>query len=267
MKKIIIYAIIILAVYTLFDIAEKINKYYLPIRPISPYKTLVHDDDTLRIAYIGDSWAYMHKQQGRCLIPQMIESQTGYPTKVYSYGLGGRTSKEIYEALYTDKRLRLLIQENGADYCFISVGINDVNKKLSIKYYQESMDNIICFMLANNIHPVILEIPDFDVYKAYRGLKKSSKLLRKISMAINGVPMDCKQMYREALDALIKEKEYRGKVNILRYNTWNRNYQNDQKRLYLRDGVHLNDYGYTVLDSVIAKEIVNNIQLGYDHRN
>lgn len=256
MKKLFFIAIIILSVYALFNLAQKLNKYYVPIRPMEPYKTAQHNDDTLRIAYIGDSWAYMHQQQKHCLIPKIIESQTSIPTRVYSYGLGGRTSKEIYEALYADKRLKKLIQDNGADYCFISAGINDVNKKLSIKYYQESMDNIICFMLINNIRPMILEIPDFDVHKAYRGLKKNSKLLRKLSMAINGVPMDCKQMYRDALDSLIKEKGYQNKVCIVRYKTWNKDYRDNQKKLYLRDGVHLNDYGYAVLDSTIAMEII-----------
>ena len=188
------------------------------------------------------------------------KAQTRRPTKVYSYGLGGRTSNEIYEALFTDDHLRKLMREQGADYCFISVGINDVNRKQSIRYYQESMDNIIRFMLSNSIRPVILEIPDIDVHKAYRRLKGSSKLLRKVSMIINGVPMDGKQMYRDALDTLIRKNNYHNKVIFIRYKSWNKDFQNDQKRLYLKDGIHLNGYGYIVLDSIIAKEILSNIK-------
>ena len=259
MKKVIIYVIIIFAVFTLFYLVNKLYNYYVPIRPLEAYRTAKHDDDTLRIAYIGDSWAYIH-QKKKCLIPQIIETKTKRPTIVYSYGLGGRTSKEIYKALFTDNQLGKLMREMGADYCFISAGINDVNKKLSIRYYQNSMDNIIRFMLKNNIRPIILEIPDFDVHKAYRGLTKSSKLLRKLSMTVNSVPMDCKQIYRNSLDTLIKEKGYQDKVSVVRYKLWNNDYYNDQKRLYLEDGVHLNDYGYTILDSIIAKEILKNIE-------
>jgi len=266
MKKVILFIILFIIVFGLSDIAKKVYKYYYPINPMRAYQTARHEDDTFRIAYIGDSWAYMHQQQEECLIPQIIEEQTHQPAKVYSYGLGGRTSKEIYEALFADNHLREMMFEKGADYCFISAGINDVNKKLSIKYYQESVDNIIRFMLTNKIRPIILEIPDFDVHKAYRGLKASSKLLRKISMTANGVPMDCKQIYRNALETLIKEKGYQHKVSILRYKTWNNDYPYDQQRLYLKDGVHLNDYGYTVLDSVIAKEIISNIN-NHDNRH
>ena len=260
MKKYFLYTIVTFVVLAIIDLSQKLYKYYAPTRSMTPYHTASQDDDTIRIAYIGDSWAYIHQQHKQCQISHIIKMQTNCPTRVYSYGLGGRTSNEIYEAIFTDKTLGKLLREKGADYCFISAGINDVNKKLSTKYYKKSMDNIIRFMLINNIHPVILEIPDFDVHKAYRGLKESSKLLRKLSMTINSVPMDGKQMYRDELDALIKEKGYQKKVNIIRYKTWNNNYQNDQDKLYLSDGVHLNALGYAVLDSVIAKVILTKIK-------
>ena len=260
MKKLLLCVILLGVIFALFDLSKKVYKYYVPNRQMSAYQTAQKIDDTLRIAYIGDSWAFMHQEHKQCLIPQMIKMQTHRPTKMYSYGLGGRTSNEIYEALFTDDHLRKLMCEQGADYCFISAGINDVNKKLSTRYYQKSMDNIIRFMLSNNIHPVILEIPDFDVHKAFRGLKGSSKILRKLSMIVNSVPMDCKQMYRDALDTLIQERGYQHKISVIRYKLWNKDYQNDQKELYLKDGVHLNDHGYTILDSVIAKVIFTKLK-------
>jgi len=75
-------------------------------------------------------------------------------------------------------------------------------------------------------------------------------------MAINKIPMDCKQIYRDALDDLIRKKGYQGKVSIIRYKSWNNDYEKNQSMLYLIDGIHLNDYGNAVLDSVIAKEII-----------
>ena len=258
MKRILLTGISLCTVLLIIYYTTIAYYYFAPPKHKTPYQIRKIDNDTIRVAYIGDSWAYMHQKQERCLIPQIIEEQTQRPTRVYSYGLGGRTSKEIYEALFTDNRLRMML-EQGAEYGFISAGINDINKKMSIQYYQESMDGIISFLLSNHIHPVILEIPDFDVFKAYRGLQTNRKILRKLSMTINNIPLDCKQMYRDALEELIQKKSYQDKVSIIRYKSWNRNYSDDQKRLYLSDGVHLNDYGYSILDSVIAKEILTNI--------
>ena len=79
-------------------------------------------------------------------------------------------------------------------------------------------------------------------------------------MKINNVPLDCKQMFRDALIELIHEKNYQDKVSVILYKSWNNNYSEDLKNLYLNDGVHLNDYGNEVLDSIIAKVIINKIQ-------
>lgn len=264
MKKIFFVFILLLIASILTFLSVIAYRYYAKPELWTAYKTAQHDDDTLRIAYIGDSWAYMHEKH-QCKIPLIEDIQAYNPTIVYSYGLGGRTSKEIYEALFNDKSLRKLLQEQGCNYCFISVGINDINKKMSIQYYQDSMDYIIDFLLSNNIHPIILEIPDFDVLKAYRGLRFISKQLRKLSMSINNVPMDCKQMYRDALDSLIVKKNYHDKVSIIRYKSWNNNYSNDQKTLYLKDGIHLNEYGYHVLDTIIVQTIISNMN-NYENR-
>lgn len=245
---------IILIAGTITYMLLKAYHYYAPPKYRMAFQIKHINNDTLHIAYIGDSWAYMHNNH-QCQIPHLIKGRTFQTTKVYSYGLPGRTSKEIYEALFDDVHLVKYMKEQGCDYCFISAGINDINKKLSITYYIKSMNGIIRFLLSNNVHPIILEIPDFDVYKVYRGHDKYRKLLRKISMTINNVPLDCKQLYRDALDDLIHKEGYQDKVSIIRYRSWNHDYYNDLNNLYLNDGVHLNNYGYSVLDSMIAKEI------------
>jgi hypothetical protein len=121
------------------------------------------------------------------------------------------------------------------------------------------MDGIIQLLLYNNIRPIILEIPDYDIQKAYNWQKSLRKILRDISMHINDTPVDCKQMFREALNELIVEKGYQDQVSIIRYKTWNNHYNDDLKRLYVHDGMHLNDIGYAKLDSIIALEIINTI--------
>ena len=258
MKKAIFYIIISLAVCILFAFLYAAYQYYAPPTERASYQMPRHDD-TLRIAYIGDSWAFIHQREHQCLIPGIIEDSCHVPTRINSYGLPGRTSKEIYEAIFDDEKLRQMLQNHKYNYCIVSAGINDANKKMSIKYYQKSMDYIIRFLLSNHVRPIILEIPDYNISMLYRWHKPEKKILRHISMTINNAPIDCKQILRNALDELIRNKCYQNKVSIIRYKSWNKNYEKDLKTLYLVDGVHLNEYGNHVLDSVIAKEIISNL--------
>lgn len=252
MKKIkYIFLLIIGIVFMLM--AYGAYRYYVPPRLREPYQ-MKKSDDTLHIAYIGDSWAYFHNEHD-CTIPQILECLLHQPIKVHSYGICGLTSKEIYENMFNNADFRFFLQKQGYDYCFISAGINDTYKKMSISYYQHSMKGIIQFLLANDIHPIILEIPDYDIQKAYNWQKSLRKALRDVTMYINNVPVDCKQMYRDALQELINQKGYHNKISIIRYKSWNNNYQDDLQHLYLKDGMHLNSVGYAKLDSAIVDVI------------
>lgn len=258
MKKKIAFITFLLLVSIIAKVAWTAYQYYAPPKQRVPYRIAKHDD-TIRIAYIGDSWAFIHSKH-QCLIPGIIEGEFQRPTIVYSYGLPGRTSKRIYENMFDNEGFKQFLQSQGYDFCFISAGINDTNKKVGIRYYQESMDYLINFMLSNQIHPIILEIPDYDIEKSFRWKKTDRKLLGHISMIINGVSIDCKQKFRNALDELVQTKGYQDKVSIIRYKSWNNNYSEDLKKLYLKDGVHLNDYGNAVLDSIIAKVILSKLK-------
>ena len=231
-------------------------RYYTPPSIRQPYQTAQHHDDTIRIAYIGDSWAFMHKEHD-CLIANILEDTIHRLIKVHSYGVCGLTSKEIYENMFCNSDFKQFLQKRAYSYCFISAGINDSYKKMSTSYYAISMDCIIQFLLGNDIRPIILEIPDYDIQKSYDRQKTSRKALRRLSMFLNKTPMDCKQQFRDALDELIRKKGYQDKVSIIRYKSWNNDYPNDIKQLYLDDGLHLNEHGYARLDSVIAEEIIN----------
>lgn len=240
-----IFAIILLGGY----------HYYAQPQLRESYQLANIDDDPICIAYIGDSWAFMHKDR-ECLIPKLLSDTLHSPVRVSSYGICGLTSKEIYDNFYKNSGFIFFLNKRKYHYCFISAGINDTYKKMSTTYYQKSMEGIIAFLLANHIHPIILEIPDYDIQKSYDRQRLSRKFLRRISMLITGCPIDCKQMFRDALDELISEKGYQDKVSVIRYKSWNNDYSNDQNQLYLNDGLHLNKQGYAKLDSVIAKEIL-----------
>ena len=179
-KKHITYCIIsfILLVYCFIYAGNKLLQYYSPAKERAVYHTFKHQDDTLRIAYIGDSWAYGHKYHS-CQISIQLRKHLHKPIKVETYGIGGLTSKEIYYALFEIGDFRHFI-EKGYDYCFISAGINYTNKKMSVSYYKKSMDCIIKFLIANSIHSIILEIPDYNIYRTYERQTKKNKLIRKI---------------------------------------------------------------------------------------
>lgn len=236
------------------NIYKKFFSYYTPAKERPQYKTSQHYDDTIRIAYIGDSWAQGHNNHN-CLIEQKIEEVMRCPVRVSSYGIGSLTSKEIYHALFEVEGLRHFM-EKGYNYCVISAGINDSSKKLSKSYYKKSINCLIRFMLYNHIRPIIIEIPDYDILDVYDKECKYDKIIRNLSMIINAMPTDCKQEYRNTLDDLIKEKGYQDKVSIIRYKSWNANYHDDLKTLYIDDHLHLNEKGYSVLDSVIVNEII-----------
>ena len=210
--------------------------------------------DTIFIAYIGDSWAYYH-QNHECQIERIISPFIQRPVKVHSYGICGLTSKEIYNRMFNDKEYMQFLKKRNYAYCFISAGINDTYKKMSPLYYKKSMEGIIKLLLFNHIHPIILEIPDYNIDQAYEWQTPTKKTLRKISSFINHTPIDCKLLFRETLNELIKENGYTDSVSVVKFKEWNRNFTKDLQALYKKDGMHLNDNGYRKLDSIIAHKI------------
>lgn len=249
MKK---YLVIIPSVLFIW-LAYIINNYYAPPHIMGVFKT-IEKDDTIRIAYIGDSWAFYH-QNHHCQLSQILEDTIHKPVKVYSYGICGHTSKEIYYSLFKDSDFNDFIKR-GYNYCFISAGINDTYKKMSTSYYKKSIEGIIKLLLYNHIRPIILEIPDYNILQAYEWQPIEKKALRHLSMMINHTPMDCKELFRNTLEEITKENNYRNSISVIRYKYWNNNYENDLKDIYIEDGMHLNDKGYETLDRAIALEII-----------
>jgi len=250
-KKIVCLLLVTLAAY----VAYKVWGYYAPPSIQQPYTIQKQDDDTLRIAYIGDSWAFMHRDH-ECLIAKIVGNSIHRPVRVYTFGISGLTSKEIYRAMTEQGDYRRFMQR-GYDYCFISAGINDTYQKHSANYYRHSMEGIINLLLANGIRPIILEIPNYDILKAYERQTRSRKALRHLSMLVNGCEIDCRQSHRDALRGLLTEKELWQRVTLIGYRDWNNDFTHDQQTYYLSDGIHLNDTGYARLDSVIAQAVLS----------
>ncbi|MCR5246436.1 MAG: hypothetical protein K6E14_01445, partial [Paludibacteraceae bacterium] len=64
--------------------------YFSPAKERNIYQTAQHHDDTIRIAYIGDSWAFGHKFHD-CKIAEVLSKELSRPVCVSSYGIGGLT--------------------------------------------------------------------------------------------------------------------------------------------------------------------------------
>jgi hypothetical protein len=171
------YFLVIFLAIILIIIGYGMQYYYAPPKEREPYAIEKNNDDTIRVAYIGDSWAFGHKYHD-CKIAELLSKELSRPVCVSSYGIGGLTSKEIYHALFEFDSLRHFM-ERGYDYCYISAGINDTYKKMSTAYYKKSMDCIIRFLLTNQIHPIIQEIPDYNINKTYENQKPDKKFIRK----------------------------------------------------------------------------------------
>ena len=239
--------------------------YYDSPKLRQQYQLSTNHDDTLHIAYIGDSWAFMHNYH-ECKIAQLLNDTIHQTIRVHSFGTCGLTSKEIYENLFNDSKLEQFFQKRTYNYCFISAGINDTYKKMSTSYYKTSMDGIIQFLLANQIYPIIFEIPDYNIQKAFAKQTIFKLILRRISMFITETPIDSKQQLRNSLNELIIEKGYTNRVSVIRYKTWNKNYVDDQRQLYQNDGMHLNAKGYDVIDSIIAIHVADLCNTKHMHR-
>ena len=80
-------------------------------------------------------------------------------------------------------------------------------------------------------------------------------------MSINNTPVDCKQLFRNALDNMIIENNYSDLLGIIRYKVWNDNKTKDLNTLFLNDGMHLNEKGYSKLDSCICEICIRKYRL------
>lgn len=228
----------------------------------TPYPVICHEDDTIRVAMIGDSWAEMHASNKMDSILQLkISSQTGQPVIMTSKGKGGEKSRGIYQLLFddNDKYGTKEIIASGLDYCVISAGINDASANLGPRLYCYFMRHIIKFLLSNKIRPVLIEIPDVNLWKVH-GRKPLKDLA---SDYLRSIMTHCKmyQMgeYRDSLRAMLINENLMDSVIYIHAYEWNGNDTAINQQLFLNDQIHLNKKGYELLDSCIAKKITSNI--------
>lgn len=233
------------------------SPYYSPAEKQDRITVMQHDDDTIRIAYIGDSWADGHKNV-KCVIDSLVFFPTGRPVVVKTAGISGLTSKNIYYGLFRDNSMRNVI-EWGPDFCFVVAGINDTDRKMGKGYYKEDMRLIIDLLLENHITPIILEIPSYDIMFSYKRRSRKVKLQYLASMVVTWSKMNCIEDYRDVYYELLDEQGWKDQVITISYKDWNPEGYKDKRDLYDGGLMHLNAKGYLVLDSCIAHKIIENL--------
>ena len=241
-----------------FGVAEELPFYHVGAR---------HNDDTLRVAVIGDSWAEFHMTLSCDTLFEIYGGiLTTKPIKCMTRGKGGAKTKDVYYFMFKshtqeyswmhDICTQPLLEEHP-DYCVIMVGINDSWKKRPVSYYTGNYRLIIRLLLANDIRPVVMEIPDFDMRNWLNVHRKRKSYLYRFYSVFTGVIEDDITPFREGLKDMLKETGLSDSVLFIPANHWiPKNHQYSEK-IYQEDHVHINYQGYHVLDSCIVTEIIH----------
>lgn len=236
----------------------------LPLYPVEQKNR----GDTMLVVMIGDSWAGMHQQQARdSSMQHRLSVGLGKPVKFVSSGKGGLKSKEVYYHMFrsaTDSAdigagfcTQELI-ELSPDYVVVMAGINDARANLGVEAYVKNMDMIIELLLEHDICPVIVEMPEVNLRRLCLGKPLYDKMGDGVRMLITGSSWYDVTAYSHRLKEHLAETGFLQKVLLVECSQWNPMGYKDSRHLYLDDEIHLNEYGYELLDSCITAVIAAN---------
>ena len=245
-----------------FLVADELPFYDVGPRP---------NDDTLRVAVIGDSWAELHMML-KCdtLFQQYGERLTTTPIKCMTRGKSGAKSKDVYYYMFRshtqehswehDICTQPLLEQHP-DYCVIMVGINDTWKKRPVSYYTGNYRLIIRLLLANDIRPVVMEMPDFALKDWLDIHRKHKSYIYRFYSVFTGVVEDDITPFRNGLREMLKDTRLGDSVLFVPADHWLPQNHHYSEEMYLEDHVHLNYKGYHVLDSCMVSEIIDDYNI------
>lgn len=265
LKKVAAWMLILSAGIAL--IGWKWRPFYQPAHPIAPYHVKQHQDDTLRVIMIGDSWVYFHQTLRRdsTFEEELKRVMGNRKVKVVAKGKGGATSGEIYQRMSNERTMEMDYELNnstqpvieaGADYCVISAGINDARQRRGRDYYVVNCERIIRLLLSYGIRPVMLEIPDVSIDDAYDGNSLYYKIRARLMMGLLATDLRGVNGYRRPLKDSLIAHHLMDSIIYISSASWNPDGYRDKRNIYTDDGFHLTLPGYALLDSAFASEIV-----------
>ncbi len=236
----------------------RVHHYYQVADPRPDYSIHpAYSDDTVRILFMGDSWAAYH-QAYDTLLARLVSDHSRKPCKVSSAGYVGAKSKAIYEYLFDDTK-PFVVQH--PDYCVISAGINDAAAKMGADFYITHYSHIVWFLLGKGIVPVVLDMPDVDYKAVYQREGLIANLRHRISSFLTGTDLYSFSSYRAALRKTITQSGWQDSVVYVRADEWLPNIKAIHDECFRADGIHLNEKGYRLLDSCLSLRIAEREQL------
>lgn len=244
-----------------FGISEELPYYHVPPHP---------DDDTLRVAVIGDSWAEYHTTlECDTIFCRYAKRLTSRPVKCLSIGHSGKTTKEIYYEMFRDHtvehtwdrdRCSQPLIEQHPDYCVIMAGINDMRLSKPKEYYIGNYRLILNLLIHNGIRPVVMEMPDVDLKLFHENRKYYRRWMFNVLSLLTGIDYSSAQVYRDAMKKMLQETELYKKVLYIPLSVWEAGGVEANPELYIDDRLHLNLDGYNILDSCMAVKIIQDYQ-------
>ena len=241
------------------------NHLWQKCTPIPAYSIDYHQDDTLRILIIGDSWAERHSLHQDSFLCSLLQEEITSPVTVVSKGKGGEKSREIYQLMFkndgygTRPYLKL-----GVDYCIIFAGINDAAANRGSKQFCYHYKLILDFMLTNHIIPVVIEIPNIDIWNVLKNKPMKDLLGDFVKSIMTQSKMYSFHEYRTALFSMLQREEFLDKIVYVPMTEWNGDGVKMNPTLFTDDKIHLNSVGYHKLDKSIAKAIANHLHQSKD---
>jgi lysophospholipase L1-like esterase len=261
-KRIINFAIALFIGACLLFVGYECADYYaFAEEVVIRHNAKKHNDDTLRVIFIGDSWAAYHSKYDHQL-ETILEDSLNISVKVLSNGSVGAKTSAIYAYMYdsvSSSGTKSLI-DMLPDYAIISAGINDAVAKMGTKNYCHHYWLIIRNLLSAGIRPIVLEMPLVDYKAVYHRETAIANLRHQISSWLTDAPMWDFEKYKQDLQSMIREESLDGKVLIVSDSEWNPKGFIDPRNMYLDDHIHLNERGYALLDSCVASHIIDDVQ-------
>jgi len=225
------------------------------------YQPIKESSDTLHVIMIGDSWAEMH-QRHDSIMSSLLSSEFPIPVSFKSKGKGGAKSKEIYYYMFKNRTDGHAFEyctqdliETKPDYCIVMAGINDAASCLGTDFYWNNYYCIIRLLLDLGIRPVVVEMPMVNIKELYADKPIYHKLCDALRAMMTRSPLYDVNDYSSFLLQRIEESGLKDSLVIVHKEMWNADGFKDERCLYQPDNIHLNDYGYTLIDSCIVSNI------------
>ena len=212
-------------------------------------------NDTLRIVFVGDSWAAYHRDYDSNLDSLLMAC--GQLARVSSMGDVGAKSRFIYQQL--DTLLKPLLQERP-DYCIVSAGINDAVAKMGKDFYVYHYLLILRYLIEMGIRPVVLEMPEVH-YRAIFGREPwTMKARHVLSSILTDAEMYSFSSYRTSLKKAIGQNGLQGQLVYISADSWCAGGYLVHGDMFQPDETHLNVKGYEALDSCVALAIISDMR-------